>query len=185
MPTMHDTLHVSSNCADLENLSERIDELNGTVRVRELPFQFTLDLYGRSKLAANYTHMLKTGVVAQQSSDSSFKCGQCLFDLPALAHEPIDAIPILYLVHGNSFLPGYIPANRKTRRSCPKNKKGRELCGLAAPSNQTKGFYKSNRRIHSITSLVGESRAGCGESRIRRPSESVPKTLLRWLPQVI
>jgi hypothetical protein len=77
---------VDPECADLENLSERIDELNGTVRVRKLPFQFTLDLYGRSKLAANYIHMLKTGVVAQQLSDSSFKGGQCLFNLPTLAH---------------------------------------------------------------------------------------------------
>jgi hypothetical protein len=38
--------------------------------------------------------------------------------------------------------------------------KGCELCGLAAPSNESKGFYKSNRRnfgvprfLHSMVSV--------------------------------
>jgi hypothetical protein len=74
------------------------------VGIRELPFQLTLDLYGRSKLAANYAHALKTGVVAQQLSDCSFKRSQSLFDHPSFAHQPINPLIIFYLVHGNSFL---------------------------------------------------------------------------------
>ena len=61
---------------DLKNPSERVDELNGTVRFRELLFQFVLDLYGCLKLARNCAHAVKAGVVTQQLSESSFKGGQ-------------------------------------------------------------------------------------------------------------
>lgn len=55
---------------------KRVNELNGTVGVCELPFQLTLDLDGCSKLAGNYSHTVKTGVVAQELSVS--RCGYTL-----------------------------------------------------------------------------------------------------------
>jgi hypothetical protein len=88
---------------DLENLSEWENELNGTVRFRELLFQLALDLYGCLKLAGNCAHAVKAGVVTQQLSDGSFKGGQGLFHGPTLPHQPINAAIRFYLVHGNSF----------------------------------------------------------------------------------
>jgi hypothetical protein len=94
----------------LTNPSKRVDELNGTVGIRELPFQLALDLYGCSELAANYAHAVKTGVVAQQLSDRGFERGEPLFHGPSFAHQPINMLIIFYLVHGDSFLPGQMPA---------------------------------------------------------------------------
>jgi hypothetical protein len=92
------------------NPSKRVNELNGTVGIRELPFQLTLDLYGCSELTANYAHAVKTGMVAQQLPDCSFKRCEPLFHGPSFAHQPINMVIIFYLVHGDSFLPGRMPA---------------------------------------------------------------------------
>jgi hypothetical protein len=83
--------------SDSVTTSKRVNELNGTVGVRELPFELTLDLYGCSKLPGNYSHAVKTGVVAQQLSDCSFKRGQALLYGPVRA--PADQ-------YGHYFLSG-------------------------------------------------------------------------------
>jgi hypothetical protein len=128
------------------------------VRFRELLFQLAPDLYGYLKLAGNYAHAVRAGVLTQQSSDSGFKGGQSLFHDPTFPHQPINAVILFYLVQGNSFLPGLIPAYPKDSEVPAQKQKGREMCGLAAPSNQSKGFYKSNRRNFSVSQLLGESR---------------------------
>src|SRR5690348_4694326 len=52
-----------------------------------------------------------------------------------------------------------IPAYRKDRpEAFIEKQKGHELCGLAAPSNESKGFYKSNRRNLNISRIAASGR---------------------------
>src|SRR6266566_296638 len=71
------------------------------MRFRELLFQLALDLQRCAKRQGSGANAVQTRMGAQQFSGGGLKMGQCLFDYPSFADQPIDTAAVfLRWVHG-------------------------------------------------------------------------------------
>jgi hypothetical protein len=76
--------------------SKRVNELNRTVRFRELLFQLTSQLYGCSKLTRNYAHAVTAGVVGTKVRVRITHRGATFAALGSVAYAAFEGMGIAF-----------------------------------------------------------------------------------------